>query len=220
MTETTPRIAIIDYGVGNICNIEKAIRLYSDGVIVTNDPKEIVSADAIILPGVGSFKSGMAGLKIHNLVEPIKKFSKSGKPILGICLGAQLLMSSGFEMGETDGLDLIRGEVRRFPELPASCRIPNMGWRSISLVPEIKGGPILQSLDTNSEMYFVHSYIIIPENKKNVLAIADYGGCRFCAIVGENNVLGAQFHPERSGKEGLVFLENFVKLIPINNKKL
>lgn len=212
MNDNMSKIAIIDYGVGNMLNVEKAVRIFSSNVSVTNNSEEIIDASAIILPGVGSFKSGMEGLRKYGLVRNIKKFAESGKPILGICLGAQLLLSSGFEMGETEGLDLISGEVNCFPKLPSPCKIPNIGWRSVSLEPEAKNNPVLQSIDSSREMYFVHSYVIIPENKKNILASSAYGGYKFCAIVGKDNIFGTQFHPERSGKEGLNFIENFVNL--------
>jgi imidazole glycerol-phosphate synthase subunit HisH len=211
MRNNSNKITIIDYGVSNICNIEKAAKLFSENVLVTNNPAEIENSSSIIFPGVGSFKSGMEELKKHGLIVPIKKFAETGKPILGICLGAQLLMSKGFEMGEAKGLNLIPGNVVPFPKLPSSYKLPNIGWRSVYLNKK-NNNPALRSFKISPEVYFVHSYVIIPDNPNNVLATTEYGGYKFCAIMGSNNIYGTQFHPERSGKFGLKLIEDFIKL--------
>lgn len=213
MVKKNKTIAIIDYGVGNLYSLKKALDNFATNVFITEEAGKISSADALILPGVGSFEAGMEGLKIRNLTGSVKKFSLTNKPMLGICLGAQLLLDKGYEFGKFDGLGIIPGKVIKFSKLKKE-RIPHIGWNEIS--PFKKGGwkkTVLDSVKTSSDVYFVHSYILQPDKKDNILALADYDGYEFCATIRKNNIYGCQFHPEKSGEIGLKIIKNFVNLI-------
>src|SRR3989344_266135 len=166
MTKMNKKIAIIDYGVGNLYSVKKALDKFSGNVFITEEPEKLLSADAIILPGVGSFEAGIEGLRIRNLIQPVKKFASTGKPILGICLGAQLLLGKGYEFGTFNGLDIIPGKVVRFPKLKE--KVPHIGWDGIYKVSSGKlkveswKKTILDSVKENSDAYFIHSYILRP----------------------------------------------------------
>jgi glutamine amidotransferase len=204
------KIVIINYGVGNLYSIRKAVALYYSDVTITDDPNIILGANSIILPGVGSFRAGMDGLKKSRLSGVIKKFALSGKPVLGICLGAQLLMSYGYEFGKNKGLDLISGTVENMHDLKISSKIPHIGWNKVNLLgPE---DSLFSSVKLPADFYFVHSYYLRPSNKKSILSQTAYGGKQFCSAVQKGNIFGVQFHPEKSGKNGLKIIENFVRL--------
>ncbi len=208
-------IAIIDYGVGNLYSVEKALRCFTDEVIITEEAKDIANAGALVLPGVGSFEAGMHGLKIRNLIEPVQQFARSGKPLLGICLGAQILLSKGYEFGEFDGLGLIPGKVVKFPTLPAEAKIPHIGWNQITKAPASNwNASLLHDIPEQSHTYFVHSYVLVPDDPTHQFTLTTYGGYEFCSAVRKDNVYGTQFHPEKSGEVGLKIIENFIKLIP------
>lgn len=185
--------------------------MFTDKVLISDKPEDIESSDAIILPGDGAFGAGMAGLKSKKLLTPVKDFIGSGKPVLGICLGAQILMTKGFEFGDFDGLGVIPGKVVRFSNLKKGTKIPQIGWNTIKPMAEARSR-ILAGLPAKPYFYFVHSFIIEPGDRKYVLAISNYGGKKFCSVVGKNNIIGCQFHPEKSGEAGLKIIENFVKL--------
>ncbi len=207
---TRPHIVIVDYGVGNLWSLSKALLQFAD-VEITEEREKIEKADAIILPGVGTFKAGMEGLEVRGLTGVIKERAKSGVPILGICLGAQLLLERGFEFGEHQGLGLIEGEVKKFPDMPKGVTIPIIGWQEVA-VSDIPGAGTLFAGLSKPFFYFVHSYVFAPKND-SVLARATYGGYAYAAAFGEKNIFGVQFHPEKSGRAGLVLLENFVQSI-------
>ncbi|MBI2062842.1 MAG: imidazole glycerol phosphate synthase subunit HisH [Candidatus Yanofskybacteria bacterium] len=207
-----PTISIIDYGLGNLYSITKACRKFSDSVVVTEDPEVIRSSSALILPGVGSFGAGIDGLKRRGLVKIIKEFADSGRPILGICLGAQLMMSWGYEFGEFAGLSIVSGKVIKFGKLLPGTKVPHIGWNKIT-VKSKKKEPIFSSLGEKSYFYFVHSYVMQPEDSKNIFATTNYGGNSFCSIIKQGNIYGCQFHPEKSGEVGLKVIKNFIRLI-------
>ncbi len=204
-----PDIAIIDYGVGNLHSVRNACLQFTDSVTITEDPEVIASARALILPGVGSFEAGMQGLEIRNLKDSIVAFAATGKPILGICLGAQLLLQKGYEFGEWDGLGLIEGTVRRFPDTQTS-RLPHIGWNALAGLS--KGDPLFADVPESSQVYYVHSYILVPDDAGHTIAHSTYGTVTFPAVIRKGNIYGCQFHPEKSAKTGMQIIRNFVTL--------
>jgi glutamine amidotransferase len=202
-------IAIIDYNAGNLRSIQKAVELYSSNVVITNNPDVILSADKIILPGVGSFGSAMENLskecKDHTLKDVIYKAVKE-VPFLGICLGMQLLMEVSEECGSSEGLGVIKGNVIKFRNVE---KIPHMGWNNVEQVKDI---PLFEDIKNNEYFYFVHSYHVNPSNKDVIAGVCEYGD-KFPCVLNENNLYATQFHPEKSGKAGLKMIENFIELI-------
>lgn len=208
------KIVILDYTLGNLFNVQRAFDFINCRTTISSDPEEVYSADKIILPGVGAFGEGIKQLKSKGLDIAVKEAAKKGKPILGICLGMQLLLSESEEHGNHEGLDLIPGKVLRFDSHSEgdNFKIPQIGWNRISTpVNTSWDGTILGTLPNECCMYFVHSYYVKVDNPENSLANTTYGYNEFCSVVKNDNVLGCQFHPERSGKDGLKILENFLK---------
>jgi len=206
-------ICIIDYDVGNIHSVMKAVRLYTDRVILSDKTTDIENAAGIILPGQGAFNAGMDGLKKRNLIGLLQNKALLGTPILGICLGAQLLLEKGYEFGEHSGLGLLPGKVQKFPSLQ-DVKTPHMGWNSIDAPSDKRWeNTPLHSLAQGAEMYFIHSYILQPDLSEHIVANTSYGGLQFPSVIGKGNITGCQFHPEKSGTEGLKIIENFVQLV-------
>lgn len=215
MSKKYKKIAIIDYGVGNLYSLVKVFKHLGANASITENSDEILSSDAVVLPGVGAFKSGMEGLKIRGLIKTVRDYAKTGKPMLGICLGAQLMLGKGYEFGESAGLNIIKGKVVKFPKLRE--KVPHIGWNEIfktrSEKPESWEETILDSVKENSDVYFVHSYILKPDRKEDILSLAKYGNYEFCSAIRKDNIYGCQFHPEKSGKVGLKIIENFINLV-------
>ena len=207
-----PTIAIVDSGVGNLWSVLKAVRCFAPSAFITEEKEEVEAADAIILPGVGTFKAGMEGLAVRGLTDVIQTAAHKGIPLLGICLGAQLLLERGYEFGEQKGLGIIKGEVVRFPELPKGIKIPAIGWQEVVPMENPKAKTLFAGI-TNPFFYFVHSYILVPALPESSLANTTYGGYAYCAVVGQENVYGTQFHPEKSGEAGLQLMQNFITSI-------
>ncbi|MBS7655105.1 imidazole glycerol phosphate synthase subunit HisH [Candidatus Bathyarchaeota archaeon] len=199
-----PKIIILNYGVGNLRSVSKALENCKATVKITSGLKDVKEADAIVLPGVGAFKE--ARKKIKGLEYVIKDFVNSGKFTLGICLGLQLLFTKSFEGGVISGLNLLKGNIVKLPE---TVKLPHIGWNTIKI---IKDDDILNGVKDEAFMYFVHSYIAKPEDFKIVLSTTNYGVV-FPSIIAKNNIYATQFHPEKSGDNGLKILENFVYLI-------
>lgn len=197
-------IAIIDYGMGNLHSVSKAVERLGYEYKVTSDKQEIMQADKAILPGVGAFGDAMTYLKESGLDQTTLDYAASGKPLLGICLGMQLLFTESEEHGKFRGLDLLQGKVVRFQ---GDYKVPHMGWNRLAVTQE---SPLFLGVD-HGHVYFVHSYHALPENSSDLLATTDYNQ-QVTAIVGRNNVYGMQFHPEKSGDIGMKLLENFLKL--------
>ncbi len=202
-------IALIDYGISNLRSVQKAFEHLGTEATLVDTPDRIAQADRLILPGVGAFPAGLQGLRERGLIEPIRQAARDGKPLLGICLGMQLLFESSDEMGETQGLGLLPGKVARIGRQSSAVRglkVPHMGWNQLDIVRE---HPLVRGLASGSYAYFVHSYAVYPDQREIVLATTDYGGA-FASIVGRDNVCGLQFHPEKSQAVGLKLLKNFL----------
>lgn len=210
-----PIVHVVDYGLGNLFSVERALRYVGAEVKVTADPSAIALAGRILLPGVGAFGEGMDNLKARGLDRALGQAVASGAPVLGICLGMQLLMSAGEEMGVHQGLGLIKGKVVRFPDpLPdgPQYKIPHIGWNGIYPAKAGWKGTILDGLKAGDSMYFVHSYVVAPEDPSCVLAETTYGSLAFCSAIKKDNLSGCQFHPEKSGSIGLEIYRNFLKV--------
>ncbi len=205
-------VSIIDYGLGNLFNIQRAFDAIGINSIISSNPKEIKESSHLLLPGVGAFEEGMENLKKQSLVETILEFSDSGKPILGICLGMQLLMSQSFEGGEHKGLDLIEGKVLPLEKTP-EIKIPNIGWTTLMKNQEKeKSGSLLENLPEDPYMYFLHSYQVQVNDSNHILSKTIYGDNEFCSSVQKDNIYGCQYHPELSAVNGLQILRNFVNI--------
>jgi glutamine amidotransferase len=202
------KVAIIDYGMGNIDSVYRAIEECGAAPYVTNRSQEIDLADAIILPGVGAFEKGMKNIRELNLEEVFRKKVFGQKvPFLGICLGMQLLASIGHEFVKTEGLGWIPGEVVYLESKDPSERIPHVGWNEVDFQTD---SPLFTGIKSGSDFYFVHSYRFHVENKENILTTTPYCGSFVSAVV-DNNIFGVQFHPEKSQKVGFLFLKNFLR---------
>jgi len=199
------RIVMIDCGVGNLRSVQKAFEAVGGLVEITSDPQDVLAADKVILPGVGAFGDEMKGLQNLGLVQPLQQLPALGKPLLGICVGMQVLFEAGEEMGSHAGLGILPGQVRRL--IRADLKIPHTGWNQI--IPR-QSSPLFNGLAAGAYAYFNHSYYCdaLPED---ILAVTDYGG-QFSSVVGRGNVFGIQFHPEKSQNVGLALLKNFLNL--------
>ncbi|MEK3881081.1 imidazole glycerol phosphate synthase subunit HisH [Paenibacillus sp. FSL H8-0122] len=199
-------VAIVDYGMGNLHSVSKAVERLGYTSLVTSDAAEILAADSVILPGVGAFGDAMEHLRESGMDVVVRAAAEAGQPVLGICLGMQLLFSSSEEHGEHQGLELLPGAVVRFAPRDG-YKVPHMGWNKLSFrQPE---SPLLTGL-TEGHVYFVHSYHALAADSE-LLAVTDYGH-PVTAIVGRGNVYGMQFHPEKSGELGIKLLGNFLRL--------
>jgi glutamine amidotransferase len=202
-------IAIIDYGMGNLRSVQKGFEKVGFEAVVTSDPKVVLEAERIVLPGVGAFPDCMRNLEHGGFVEPILKVIRDGRPFLGICLGLQLLFTESEEFGIHKGLDVIPGRVVRFPEgmteEEEELKVPHMGWNQLSfkLRP-----PAFSGIPDGTNFYFVHSYYVRPDDS-SVIATTTRYGIDFCSSVWKDNIVATQFHPEKSQEKGLAILQNF-----------
>jgi glutamine amidotransferase len=199
-------IVIVDYGVGNLRSVQKGLERVGATAVVSDDPAALDAAQGVILPGVGAFGDGMDNLVARRLVEPVLHQVETGKPLLGICLGMQLLFEESEEMGRHRGLGLLPGRVVRFPD--GDLKIPHIGWNQLL----DSRGRLLQGIQDGAYAYFVHSYYALPEDAADVLARTEYG-FEFASVVGRGRIFGAQFHPEKSQEVGLQLLANFARLV-------
>lgn len=204
------KVAILDYGIGNVRSVGNALTYLGIDSVLTNDPTTIMNADAAILPGVGAFKHGMENLRNCGLIPVINDFVATGKTFIGICLGMQMLMEQSEEFGLSSGLGLIKGNVIKLPLLnDTSYRLPHIGWNRIAEPESEKwSSTLLKGLKQDNSFYFVHSYVAVPSSENNILANCHYGGIDFCAALKKDNIYGFQFHPEKSGQLGLRILNN------------
>ncbi|MDP3245022.1 MAG: imidazole glycerol phosphate synthase subunit HisH [bacterium] len=211
-------IAIVDYKMGNLFSVKRACEYVGLCATITSEKAVILDADAVILPGVGAFGDAMAALQQLELVKLLLDVISSNKPFFGICLGMQLLMTESYEFGQHSGLGVFKGTVKRFTQpMEASGRIlkvPQVGWNAIysSKNGDNNGrynGPMLEGIRDGENMYFVHSFYVIPEDKTLITSFSRYGETKFCSSIARHNVFACQFHPERSGLRGLDIYRNF-----------
>jgi glutamine amidotransferase len=212
-----PDVAVVDYGVGNLLSVRRGLERAGAKVIVTADPKSIFSASRVVLPGVGAFANGMAELRKLGLDDVVQEVGLRGTPLLGICLGMQMLLDESDEFGSSVGLGLIPGRVIAVPSITITGqkqKIPHIGWNELVLSEgrESWDNTILHDTRLGDAVYFVHSFMASPSDTQDRTADSIYGGHRISATIMRNNIVGCQFHPEKSGKIGLRVLERFIYL--------
>lgn len=209
-------IVIVDYGLGNLFSLQRAIQHLGFESRISQDAGTLERASSVLIPGVGAFGDGMKGLTQLGLVTALRKFVDSGRPLLGICLGMQLLLSESEEFGRHRGLGLIPGKVVRFKDPEGEFpdhKVPHVGWSALRPGPASHWDQgILSGVEPGDSAYFVHSYFATLERAADVLAVTPYAGTDFCSVVQKGNVMGTQFHPEKSGEVGLKILKNFLTL--------
>jgi len=218
-------IAVVDCALGNLQSIRNAFAHVGVEAYVTSDPGRIETAHAVVLPGVGAFGDGMEALRQHDLVNVLRKVAESGTPLIGICLGMQLLFSESEEFGRHEGLGIIAGRVRRFSPLVPSTdgsfgigqKVPQVGWNRISIpshatAEDFWADSPLEGIDPGTHMYFMHSFYATPEDPRVSLSTTRYAGIEFCSALRTGSVVAFQFHPERSGEQGLAIYRNLVRL--------
>ncbi|HKW59004.1 MAG TPA: imidazole glycerol phosphate synthase subunit HisH [Candidatus Dormibacteraeota bacterium] len=210
-------VTVIDY-LGNLGSVSRALDWLGAEVEITDAPERVTGAGHLILPGDGAFGYGMQQLRDKELLEPIREFIDSGRPFLGICVGMQVLMSESEEFGRHAGLDIVPGRVVPFAK--GDFKVPHIGWSFLNAPSGRNGhggpaswdGTILADLKPGDSVYFVHSFVAVPEDAAHNLAETEYGGEPFCAVIARDNVTGCQFHPEKSGPVGLRILKRFMEL--------
>ena len=200
-------IAIIDYDAGNLKSVQKALEHLNQEAVITRDRDEILSADKVILPGVGSFGDAMNKLKSYNLIQTIEDVVDKKIPFLGICLGLQLLFERSDESKGVNGLGILQGEVLRIPDAPG-LKIPHIGWNSLRFMND---GRLFKNINDDAYVYFVHSYYLRAKNPQIVKAVTEYSEI-IDASVEQNNIFACQFHPEKSSETGLKMLQNFIQI--------
>jgi len=216
MTDTKIKVAIIDYEMGNMFSVDHACKYVGLDSVITKDKDVIMNSDAAILPGVGAFGNCMDNLKKLDLISPIHDFVATGKPFLGICLGLQLLFTESEEFGVSKGLDLVKGNVVKFPNKTTEgklIKVPQIGWNHIHNPSDSNDNrwsrSILKDTTPKEFMYFVHSYYVKPDNDEDILTMTNYEGIEYCSGVMKNNITAFQFHPEKSGNEGIKIYQNW-----------
>lgn len=203
------RVAIVDYGMGNLDSVARVVQHSGGDPIITHEAEDLQAASYIILPGVGAFHAGMKNIQTYGLEQVLREqVLNKGVPFLGICLGMQLLATKGWEGEETKGLGWIEGEIQRFVPNSPDIRIPHVGWNEVEFkLPS----PVFQEIPSGKDFYFVHSYHFLCAHTEEAIAHTPYCG-NFVSVVGKDNILGVQFHPEKSQKLGLKLIKNFLNL--------
>lgn len=199
-------LVIVDYGAGNLRSVARAVAHAGVEPVVTARPEDVLAAKALILPGVGAAEDTMANLRRGGLIEPLREYIASGRPFLGVCMGQQALFDVSEEDGERDLLGILRGRIIRFPR---GMTVPHMGWNTVEMRVD---HPAFEGIPDGSFFYFVHSYHPAPADDADVLGVTDYDGVVFPSVVGRENVIATQFHPEKSGAAGLRLYANFLRL--------
>lgn len=213
------KLTIVDYGVGNLYSVQRAFEVAgASDICISSDPADVLAADRVVLPGVGAFADGIQGLREHGLDEALRAFARSGRPLLGICLGMQLLATTSEEFGEHQGLDLIPGRVSAIPRHNAegeALKIPYVGWSPLDRPAHAQWrDSVLASLGDEQSIYLVHSFHFTVRDRADLLATYHYKGLDIAAAVAKDNITGLQFHPEKSGAVGLSILSNFLQAGP------
>lgn len=209
------RVTVVDYGMGNLLSVTRALEHCGAGVELAQDAAGVERSERLVLPGVGAFEDGMKGLRARGLVEPIKKHAAAGKPLLGICLGMQMLMEKSEEFGLHEGLGIVPGEVKGIPPTAASGephKIPHIGWNAL-VAPEGLSRfehPLLKDTAPGESAYFVHSFTPVPSDARDRAADCFYNGRRISAVIARGSAVGCQFHPEKSAEAGLRMIRNFL----------
>lgn len=212
---SAPEVTVIDYGVGNLLSVQRGLEHCDATVILTADPEQILAAKRVVLPGVGAFGNAMQALEQLNLVSVIRELAHRQTPLLGICLGMQLLLEESEEFGKTAGLGLIPGRVISVPtqtQTGEMQKIPHIGWSALHPSNVSRGwdGTVLQDNKPGEAAYFVHSYMAVPSDAAHRIAECKYGGHLITAVIGRDQIMGCQFHPEKSGEVGLKILRRFI----------
>jgi glutamine amidotransferase len=206
-------VTVVDYGLGNLLSVRRAFERAGAEVLVTESPEAVEGADRLVLPGVGAFSDGMRELARRELVAPLRTYAATGRPLLGICLGMQLLLEESEEFGHTEGLGVIPGRAVDVRSLAPgqALKVPHIGWSVlVEPRPEAWRGTPLEPLEPGACVYFVHSFAAVPGEEGDRIADTEYDGCRFAAVLRRGAILGTQFHPEKSGPAGLAIVERFV----------
>ncbi len=205
---------IIDYQLGNLFSVKNTCEVVGIEASISSNQKDIATADALILPGVGAFGDAMQHIHKLDLAVPIYDFVQSGKPIMGVCLGMQLLFTESEEFGNHKGLGIIDGYVKKFALPNKKIRVPQIGWNTIHKTEKNTwDNTPLANIPNNSYMYFVHSYYVVPEHQESILCLTNYEGIEYCSAVVKNNIFAFQFHPERSAKQGVEIYKQFQHLL-------
>ncbi len=209
------KVVVVDYGIGNLLSVTRALARVGADAALSNSPNEVGAADRVILPGVGAFGDGMAGLAAAGLTDTVKRYADRGRPFLGICLGMQMMLDTSMEFGSHAGLGLIAGTVVPVPTTTSDNKphkIPHIGWNRLTPAGDSWNSTILEGLSDDRDTYFVHSFMADPTDPAHRLADCDYNGRRVSAVIRRDHLYGCQFHPEKSGPVGLRILQSFVAL--------
>lgn len=211
------KVTVVDYGLSNLLSIKRGLEFLGVEPFITSNDEEVLKAEKLILPGVGAFEDAMKGLKYFKLDEAIKKKVNQGIPLLGVCLGMQMLFEESEENGLYQGLSFVPGRVELIPDIDIDKNkqcVPHIGWEKIRPINQRKtfNSILLDDKLIEKEVYFIHSYEGKVKNSEHIIAVSEYGGRDICAVIGNNNVFGCQFHPEKSGEIGLKILENFINI--------
>lgn len=210
------KVVIIDYQMSNLFNVKHACDFIGLHAVISSAKKDLMDADAAVLPGVGAFGDAMQNLTRLDLISPIKNFIESGRPFLGVCLGMQLLLSESEEFGKHQGLNIIPGQVLKFPssnKVDKPIKVPQIGWNKIYPKDREWKDSLLDNIGRDEYMYFIHSYCVYPKDKRCILSVTDYEGIEYCSALEFGNVMATQFHPEKSGAKGLLIYQNFAQSI-------
>ncbi|MDO8638662.1 MAG: imidazole glycerol phosphate synthase subunit HisH [Candidatus Daviesbacteria bacterium] len=207
------KIAIIDYQMSNLFSVKHAFDYLKMDSEITSEKRIIAEADAAILPGVGAFEDAMNNLKKLDLIDPVKEFISSGKPFMGVCLGMQLLFSESEEFGKHEGLNIVKGKVKKFADDKKIIKVPQIGWNQILKCEKSWDNSPLKDVRDGEFMFFVHSYYVVPQDKSVILSETVYEDITYCSSLLSSNVFATQFHPEKSGTEGIKIYRDWLKLL-------